>query len=229
MSPCTTASSFSAPLSGTLRPGQIPRQSGPAPHVNFVNPLGSPPRQLEVDHEDFVLTSVRINPASNPSTPTRRRRDDQADRDVITPPRRIAPNMRTAWQADVGRKLQGSPRVTEGDLQVAMDQEFMRLCDRRRRLASELTRTERRLKDVAAASDQDIAYSTIPGGGGGATMRPRPSPAAGGPFAGKKTNLARTMSETRSTLFNKNAADSYTYLGPGSDGPPIGEIHPLWS
>jgi len=227
LSPSSTAGS---PLSGTLRPGQIQCRSGPLP------------RRLAVDEDDLLLTSVRTVPTSSPATPTRRRpgsshrgpsqaRFPRETSCPGTPVRRVAPRV------EAGRGVsshQGSPTDADEDMQDAMAEEFQRLHDRRRRLASELTRTERRLKDVVAASDyfggSDIgsANSTIVGGGGGAPMRPRPAPSAGGPFAGKKTHLVQNMSASRSKLFNQKAADSYNYLGPGSDGPPLGDIHPLW-
>lgn len=84
-------------------------------------------------------------------------------------------------------------------------------------------------EEALASADYDSAYASSPGGGGGAPMRPGPKPSAGGPFAGKKLKMDRTLSSARSKSSNQSAADNYNTLGPGSDGPSLGETHPLWA
>lgn len=198
-SPClTNPAAPSSPLSGTLRPGQNHWRSS-----GLVRHMDTGDEDLAADE---VLTPVRRSASQTCSS-----------RPPIKSQSSSAP---FNHQRPASDQCQISQRADEGELH--------RLQERRRRLASELTRTERELKEVAG-SHTTMAYATMPGGGGGAMMRRRPAPSAGGPFAGKKTNMARTLSDHCSKSFNQKAADSYSYLGPGSDGPPLGEIHALWA
>jgi len=54
-------------------------------------------------------------------------------------------------------------------------------------------------------------------------------PSAGGPFAGPRGMHRRADEKHWSKSRNEAARDTYNYLGPGSDGDPGPEIHPLWS
>eukprot|EP00930_Biecheleria_cincta_P034197 TRINITY_DN23647_c0_g1_i1.p1 TRINITY_DN23647_c0_g1~~TRINITY_DN23647_c0_g1_i1.p1 ORF type:complete len:352 (+),score=54.85 TRINITY_DN23647_c0_g1_i1:40-1056(+) len=92
------------------------------------------------------------------------------------------------------------------------------LQEHRRRLRAELRRTEHRL---AATLEADWPQA--------APQQSLPSPSAGGPFAGRRAVMDRFNAAAGDRSKVVAAATSYSYLGPGADGPPLPEIHPLWS
>jgi len=126
-------------------------------------------------------------------------------------------------------------RMGEHMLEPEEEEQLQRLCQRRQRLAQELVATDRQLRDAAIATgiDDDDSYGIArlsPGGGGGALVQPgRHAPSAGGAFAGKRAMMNRTNAATWNQSAAEMAKTSYNYLGPGSDGQPPAQIHPLWS
>lgn len=91
------------------------------------------------------------------------------------------------------------------------------LQEHRRRLRAELRRTEHHL---AATLEMDCLQD--------APQQSLPSPSAGGPFAGRRGVMDRFNAAAGDRGKVVAAATSYSYLGPGADGPPLPEIHPLW-
>eukprot|EP00933_Yihiella_yeosuensis_P063114 TRINITY_DN66180_c0_g1_i1.p1 TRINITY_DN66180_c0_g1~~TRINITY_DN66180_c0_g1_i1.p1 ORF type:complete len:354 (+),score=60.26 TRINITY_DN66180_c0_g1_i1:30-1064(+) len=92
-------------------------------------------------------------------------------------------------------------------------QEVLQLKEYRRKLAMELRRTNQKLNTVCGSKD----------------LQGPQTPSAGGPFAGRRAVMDRSNAASGSQKLSKAAATAYSYLGPGSDGPPLPEIHPLWS
>mmetsp|Transcript_53117 Transcript_53117/g.119225 ORF Transcript_53117/g.119225 Transcript_53117/m.119225 type:complete len:256 (-) Transcript_53117:113-880(-) len=58
---------------------------------------------------------------------------------------------------------------------------------------------------------------------------PETGPSAGGPFAGRRAVHDRGNAAVAWRTKADAAAASYSYLGPSATGPPLPDIHPLWS
>jgi len=139
------------------------------------------------------------------------------------------------------RVLQERRKSLAGELDNVAQEEMRQLQQRRQRLAAELRRTEQRLRVVSVASDLAVEEVGTPHGGtpvgtprgnfggGGALRSPRPQPSAGGPFAGRSFLTSHAERKTVDTSKNIQAGDAYSYLGPGSDGPALPDIHPMWT
>jgi hypothetical protein len=206
-----------------------------ASRSQFRTQLRHPARHADIDDEEMILT-----PVSHPATPPQRRRDSMHEEEILTPVQRVAckPHLSQCQFSSICRKspnMNGLKQESDREEQDASKQKLLKLQARRRQLANELLRTELRLREAkessncSAGDDASVRSCAGPGGGGGALMRQRVMPSAGGPFAGKRTNLKRAVADDEFKSLNRVASDSYRYLGPGSDGPLHPDIHPLWT
>jgi hypothetical protein len=158
-----------------------------------------------------VLTPVRTKKGGRGSPWPQRGAIDRAHSLPATPP----------------NQQQQDPAVLQGDIQL--------LLERRRQLAAEFRRTDQLAREALRESKaifvncENTTSLVSPGGGGGAPTRIYRQPSAGGPFAGPRSTMERSTAAAAMKKSNTAAAVSYSYLGPGSDGPPGPQIHPLWN
>ncbi|CAE8693057.1 unnamed protein product, partial [Polarella glacialis] len=153
---------------------------------------------------------------------------EASSNEVLTPVRTMGSS--TSWASS--SKMPRSPAVhQEAGSKPQKDlpaEEVRTLQEHRLRLASELRRTEQRLRE-ASASDARAMSSTAPSSGDFGATAAVQKPSAGGPFAGRRGVMDRTNAARATNTTASAAATAYNYLGPSADGPPLPEIHPLWS
>eukprot|EP00931_Biecheleriopsis_adriatica_P110652 TRINITY_DN84942_c0_g1_i1.p1 TRINITY_DN84942_c0_g1~~TRINITY_DN84942_c0_g1_i1.p1 ORF type:complete len:350 (-),score=42.34 TRINITY_DN84942_c0_g1_i1:50-1099(-) len=171
---------------------------------------------VQLSHDDELLTPVR---SSGPPPP-------QHTSGLAR---------RTAGSAQRGHPGASAssmpPRMDREEAMESQDAEVRMLQEYRRQLATELRQTEQRL---AHAELGEETYFSTPAKSGRrrpatSTGASKPPPSAGGPFAGRRGVHDRWNASAAFHDKATAAASSYSYLGPGSDGPPLPDIHPLWS
>lgn len=98
---------------------------------------------------------------------------------------------------------------------------------RSRALGTDIHQPKAVSRDSHPALSVDVPYAF---GDGSQLRKPqRKCPQAGGPFAGPRFFTHRDKTVSWDAQRAKAAAESYSYLGPGTDGPQPPPIHPIWS
>eukprot|EP00929_Paragymnodinium_shiwhaense_P005122 TRINITY_DN106666_c0_g1_i1.p1 TRINITY_DN106666_c0_g1~~TRINITY_DN106666_c0_g1_i1.p1 ORF type:complete len:376 (-),score=40.79 TRINITY_DN106666_c0_g1_i1:8-1135(-) len=191
-----------------------------------------------LDDGGEVLTPVRATGSrASPFSSTRRPRTEDdlqllsPRSDLQTPHCRSASEQITEQALEDVRALQEETRRLQGALSRTQSKLYRAVMLARHAeggCPSEHTCAD--LRGDGGGSRQSSPLLAHSGNGGGAlrvTRRHRPS--GGGPFAGKQSVMQRTSSATWNQNVSTAAQASYNYLGPHADGPPLPEIHPMWS
>jgi len=171
----------------------------------------SPPKSLSAMSSpslrgaEVAGTSVERRTGVSPASSSRHARERKTP--PVSPGQDKPPAQQGAWT-----------QIVDDD--VLQEEVMARLQERRRRLIGQLSRTERQMLEVNGPVLRIQKF------GSAGSQR---AVSAGGPFAGPRGMHRRTNAERWVRSRNDVARDTYNYLGPGTDGDPGPEIHPLWA